>query len=302
MAHFSNLFQGISIVVPVLNERENLRPLIRRIDRVLGAVMPYEVIVVDDHSDDGSVQEIENLSRYFPVSVFRKQGEAGKAQSLREGFAYCQYNVLAFIDADLQYPPEALLEMYQRLYVDDADVVVTERLQWKENSLSRRLLSAIYRHIFTRFLFQLPYDTQSGLKMFRRSLLPIAEMPTPAWHFDIPFLWHALRLGKRIISHPITFSGRVSGVTKVRTFSTGWGLLTGAVRLRWGSQAMFPLVKADLPRYWRVSGNVLGTDIWRYLHLRIKEYLIWGFSLQTAVLQIIVLRIPSFQFFLKICK
>src|SRR5712692_9217279 len=101
--------EGLSIVIPTLNERGNIEPLSARItDALQPSGIRYELIFVDDHSTDGTRDEITALPSEHRWQLFMKAGDKGKAQSLIEGFARARYDLLAMIDADLQYPPEAL--------------------------------------------------------------------------------------------------------------------------------------------------------------------------------------------------
>ncbi|PIS15708.1 dolichol monophosphate mannose synthase, partial [Candidatus Roizmanbacteria bacterium CG09_land_8_20_14_0_10_41_9] len=105
---------GISVVVPTLNEKSNLKPLIERIGGSLKiAGFDYEIIIVDDHSTDSSNLVIQSLTKKFPIRFYTKRGLKGKAQSLIEGFSYAKYPLIAMIDADLQYPPEAIPKMIE---------------------------------------------------------------------------------------------------------------------------------------------------------------------------------------------
>src|SRR5947199_16115 len=103
--------QLVSIVVPVYNERGNIELLHNAlIDTMSRANIAFELIYIDDNSQDGTYEKLVNItsaSTEGNILVFRKQGKKGKAYSLLEGYAYAQGNVLAMIDADLQYPPSA---------------------------------------------------------------------------------------------------------------------------------------------------------------------------------------------------
>ena len=102
----------LSIIVPTLNEEGNIETLLSRIDASLrSAGIDYEVVFVDDHSTDNTVAVIERCSDRYPIQLQFKRGHRGKAYSLLEGFSYAQHQLLAIIDADLQYPPEALPEI-----------------------------------------------------------------------------------------------------------------------------------------------------------------------------------------------
>lgn len=221
---------GLSVVVPVLNEHGNLASLIKRIHATLDGLTPYEIIGIDDHSNDGSWETLQRLTAEYPLQVWRKQGQRGKAESLRQGFSHCQYDAIAFIDADQQYPPEALAPMWQKLR--QADVVVANRVTWADSSPVRRFLSGVFHYLTSHWLLGLPYDVQSGLKMFRADLLAQGQAPSQGWNFDAPFLWQVSQLGKRIVSEPITFHPRQAGQSKVNVLKTGLSLLFHTLLLR----------------------------------------------------------------------
>ena len=108
--------QAISVVVPTLNEAENVEALIQRIDATLGQnQIGYEIIVIDDRSTDGTRDVLEALSAAYPVSVYLKQGTPGKAQSLLEGVEHARHDTICIIDADLQYPPEKIPDLLARI-------------------------------------------------------------------------------------------------------------------------------------------------------------------------------------------
>src|SRR3989304_9190201 len=99
----------VSIIVPVYNEKENVKELIDRLKTSLFKTNhPYEIIFIDDNSTDGTYEYISGLQKYGQIVVERKQGTCGKAFSLSQGFKLAKGGILGMIDGDLQYPPEAL--------------------------------------------------------------------------------------------------------------------------------------------------------------------------------------------------
>src|SRR5260221_9881997 len=106
----------LSIVIPVWNEEKNILSLVERIDSTLSEKdIPYEIIFIDDNSKDKTAEIIYSLAKKYPITYQRKIGKKGKSYSLVEGFALASYDILAMIDADLQYPPEALPQMVQKI-------------------------------------------------------------------------------------------------------------------------------------------------------------------------------------------
>ena len=86
-------------MVPIYNEEGNLEELVQRIGKNLERYK-YEIVVVDDHSTDGSVSLLEKLASQYPIRIHTKEGHRGKAYSLLEGFSVAQYGVIAMIDGD----------------------------------------------------------------------------------------------------------------------------------------------------------------------------------------------------------
>src|SRR3989344_1287876 len=106
----------VSVVIPTLNEEGNIRSLIERLDRVfLLNRISYELIFIDDHSSDATREIIRKLAATHPVCCYLKKGLRGKAFSLLEGFQRAQGELIAIIDADLQYPPEAIPQMVRAI-------------------------------------------------------------------------------------------------------------------------------------------------------------------------------------------
>src|SRR5262245_15129291 len=110
----------VSVVIPALNEQESVEELTKRISDALQDCT-FELIFVDDHSTDKTVQTIQELASKYPVRVEIKEGQGGKAYSLVQGFKHAKYDIVAMIDADLQYPPEELRPMIEKVVKKEAD-------------------------------------------------------------------------------------------------------------------------------------------------------------------------------------
>ncbi len=222
----------VSVIIPAWNEQDSLPLLIKRLVQVLKpATSAFEILVVDDFSTDKTASLVKKMSRQYPVTLLTKQGARGKAQSLLQGFAEAQYEVLAMIDADLQYPPEALPEMLKLLDENQADVVVADRI-YQDVSPSRKFISHAYRTIFGHWLHGLPVDVQSGLKVFRQEITQRISLQPTQWTFDLEFLLKAINAGYQVTSVPIHFYPRLKGESKVKVVQTMWEIGSSAVKLK----------------------------------------------------------------------
>jgi dolichol-phosphate mannosyltransferase len=171
---------ALSLVIPTYNEGKNIEPLIARLGVLLDEALPgdYELIVVDDDSPDLTWKTALALTTTYPqLRVMRRQGERGLSSAVIRGWQVAQGQILAVIDADLQHPPEVLLELLAAL-AQGADLAVASRhvsgggvSEW---SLVRRMLS---RGAQTVGLLLLPQvvgrvsDPMSGYFMVRRGAI-----------------------------------------------------------------------------------------------------------------------------------
>jgi len=114
----------LSVVIPVYNERQWIRELLRR---VLAVPIPKEVIIVDDCSTDGTRDVLRELESQT-VRVLHQPQNRGKGAALRLGFRYATGDVVVVQDADLEYDPAEYPRLIQPIIDNRADVVVTTRL------------------------------------------------------------------------------------------------------------------------------------------------------------------------------
>lgn len=222
--------KAISIIIPTWNEEKNVALLVKRLHRALSQhQISYELIFVDDHSTDRTIASLKILKRQYPIALYMKQGQKGKAQSLLEGFTKAKYSVIGMIDADLQYPPEAIPEMIAKL--GEADIVVAERKEFQAGIL-RRVISRAFLQIFGKTLHKLDVDVQSGLKVFKKDILKhIALYPTP-WTFDMDFLVKARLAGYTLASVPISFHARHGGRAKINLLRASYEIGMRAIKLK----------------------------------------------------------------------
>jgi dolichol-phosphate mannosyltransferase len=125
----TNLFRPkLALVIPTLNEAGNIRVLISRIHSALQVVpVDYEILVVDDNSQDGTAEVVMEQASLDPrVRLFVRKGNRGLAGAVIHGWAQSDADLLGVIDADLQHPPEVLPSLLQPV-LDGADIAIASR-------------------------------------------------------------------------------------------------------------------------------------------------------------------------------
>jgi len=223
----------IQIIVPVLNEQDSVEELVYRINNALSSKkINYGIIFVDDNSTDNTLVKIRELQKFYPIIIHQKQGRRGKAFSILEGVKIATSDILAMIDGDLQYPPEALPQMYE--LAKNCGVVVANR--HKNNiSMLRRIGSNISSQFVGRLLLGINCDSQSGLKVFKKHIVQhISEKDVKPWAFDMPLLYTALELGEKIGTVEIDFLERAKGKSKVKFLKTAIEIVLTALKLKLG--------------------------------------------------------------------
>jgi len=210
------LFQDVvlSVIVPTYMEKESITELIDGIESSLER-LPFEVIVVDDSSPDGTAERAEDLNmRYGNIKVIKREGKLGLSSAVLDGFKKAGAEVLGVMDADLQHPPELLPEMYGKIS-DGYDLVVASRYveggKIEDLGLGRRIVS---RGATALAHFLLPgsrrvRDVVSGFFMLKRDVIEDVELKPVGYKI----LLEIVVRGKydSVAEVPYTFKPRRSG-------------------------------------------------------------------------------------------
>ena len=204
----------ISVIVPLLNEKESLPELIARIAAVMkDNGYSYEVIMVDDGSDDGSWDEILHQAEgNSAVHGIRFRRNYGKSAALYCGFEKAQGDVVFTMDADLQDFPEEIPEMYRMVKDEGWDIVSGWKQKRQDNALTKNLPSKLYNATARRITGIRLHDMNGGLKAYRKEVIKDIEV-YGEMHRYIPYL--AKNAGyTRITEKPTQHAKRKYGKSK----------------------------------------------------------------------------------------
>jgi glycosyltransferase involved in cell wall biosynthesis len=230
----------VSVVIPLVNERESLAELTERLHAVLGGVgLSYELLLVDDGSRDGSWEEIQRLHALDGrLKGIRLGRNYGKSPALNEGFKAASGKVVITMDADLQDDPAELPELYRMITEEKFDLVSG----WKKkrhDPLSKTIPTKLYNWATRKASGVHLHDFNCGLKAYRREVVKAIEV-YGEMHRYIPFIakkegFH--RIGEKVVTH----HPRKHGVTKFGfdRFINGFlDLLTITFVFRFGKKPM----------------------------------------------------------------
>ena len=206
------------MVIPTLHEAANIRTVIERIRCSLDPLeIPYELIVVDDDSRDGTDQLVRQMAASDCRVRFFSRDERGLGGAVIYGWQQSDAEVLGVIDADLQHPPELLPQLWKQVEAG-SDVVLAsryalkgERPQWNPaRHLLSRLAIAVTRPLQKRGLYV--RDPMSGFFLVRRSCIRSVTLQTEGFKILLEILVRADL--HSVAEVPFTFGRRRAGTSK----------------------------------------------------------------------------------------
>lgn len=209
---------NLSLVLPAYNEGQTISLVIERTDSVAKKTgLRYELLVVDDGSEDNTRMEIMGSARKNGhVRVAGYTTNLGKGFAIKTGFFRSLGDLIIFLDSDADIDPDRVVDFVDAL--KDADIVIASKRHPESRvdaCLSRRLLSCGF-NILVRLLVGLDIkDTQAGLKAVRRTALrrvfPLLSVKRYA--FDVELLAVSKLLGLKVVELPVNL--RLNGKFKL---------------------------------------------------------------------------------------
>jgi dolichyl-phosphate beta-glucosyltransferase len=206
----------LSVIIPAYNETQRILPYLERTTKYLAARgWPYEVLVVDDGSTDGTADLVEKFRIDEPaVRVIRLPRNAGKGCAVRTGMQEARGKLQLIADADGAAPIQELERLETRV-ADGADLAIGSRFLASHDgrfTVHARWHRSVFGHWFNLFVQQLGIagitDTQCGFKLFRdsvaRDLFSVARVN--GYGYDLELLYVAQRRGYRIDEVPINWT------------------------------------------------------------------------------------------------
>lgn len=166
---------GISVVIPVYNEQDSLRPLADELVPVLDALgQPYEIIFADDASTDKSLEVLKGLAEVYPtIRIVKLAQNSGQSAAFDAGFKLAKNEVIVTMDADLQYDAHDIPMLLEKL--GPYDVVCG----WRKNRLDpaiKLISTKIANFVRNKLSGENIKDTGCSLKAFKRSYLAQIKM------------------------------------------------------------------------------------------------------------------------------
>jgi len=238
--HDMNIAPDVSIVIPAYNESQHLPKSLEAIENHFNIRnLTREILVVDDGSQDDTVQIVSDLSNQITgLKVITNGRNRGKGFAVRRGMLEAIGNLILMSDADQSSPIEEMDKLLPPIQNGQTDIAIGSRAL--EESLIdihqpfyRERLGCFYNDLIQLFVLRGIKDTQCGFKLFRREVVRdvFPRMQLDGFAFDVEVLFVARKLGYRISEIPITW--RNDPDTRIKLFRHGSKMLADLFRIRW---------------------------------------------------------------------
>ncbi len=212
------------VIIPTYNEKENIEKIIRK---VFSLDKPFDILIVEDNSPDGTAGIVKNLIVEFPDRLFieERKGKLGLGTAYIHGFKWAlkrNYSYIFEMDADFSHNPEDLLRLYDACANKGADVAIGSRYINGVNVVNwpmGRVLMSYFASIYVRLITGLKImDTTAGFKCYRRQVLQSIDLDKirfMGYAFQIEMKFTAVKLGFNVVEVPIIFTDRTEGTSKM---------------------------------------------------------------------------------------
>jgi len=198
----------LSVLIPVYNEKNTIREIIKRVQATKRAT---EIVIVDDGSQDGTRDILAELDGKGGVRVILHEKNGGKGAALRTAIQSATGDVMLIQDADLEYDPREYPGLLKPIEENLADVVYGSRflgaphraiLFW--NMLANKMLTLMTNILYNNILT----DMETGYKVFRREVVADMHLRANRFDFEPEFTAKILKRKVRVYEVPISFNPR----------------------------------------------------------------------------------------------
>lgn len=208
----------LSVVVPTFREAANIPILAERVFGALAAAnIQGELILVDDDSRDGTDRAVAELEKRFPVKLITRVGERGLSSAVLRGFTEARGRVLLVMDADLQHPPDRVVEVSRPIREGTADFALGSRYVAGAEMVNWRFYRKLNSLVATWLALPLTgvRDPMSGFFSLRRETWQAAADRMNPIGYKIALELLVKCRCRNVVEVPITFGDRVHGESKL---------------------------------------------------------------------------------------
>lgn len=228
------------VIIPTYNELGNIEKMIRK---VMSLTTPFDLLIIDDGSPDGTAQKVKALQLEFPnrLHLIERKGKLGLGTAYIEGFHYAlerEYQLIYEMDCDFSHNPDDLLRL-RNTCLQGADMSVGSRyvkgggfVNWPTDRILISRGASIYVNCITGINIA---DPTAGFVCYKRRVLTemdLKQIRFVGYAFQIEMKFAVKKLGFHIQEIPIIFTERVEGVSKMNRNIVQEGIF-GVIKIQW---------------------------------------------------------------------
>jgi len=211
------------VIIPTYNEKENIERMVRK---VFSLATPFELLIIEDNSPDGTGRIVKKLQNEFPekLHMIEREGKLGLGTAYITGFRWAiknKYDYIFEMDCDFSHNPDDLEKLY-RACVNGADLAIGSRyisginvVNWPLGRVLMSYFASIYVRIVTGMRIK---DTTAGFKCYSRKVLETIDLDNiklKGYGFQIEMKFTAHKFKFKIVEVPIVFIDREEGTSKM---------------------------------------------------------------------------------------
>jgi len=224
------------VIIPTYKEKENIEAIIKEISSL---EIPFDILVIDDNSPDGTKDIVKNLLPSLPnLHLIERSAKLGLGTAYIAGFKWALEKGFSYIfemDGDFSHDPRDLVRLYKACSEEGADLAIGSRyisgvnvVNWPLSRVLMSYIASIYVRIITGMRIM---DTTAGFKCYRKKVLEnikLDSIKSVGYGFQIEMKFTTWKHGYKIVEVPIIFTDRKLGASKMSggIFSEAlWGVL-----------------------------------------------------------------------------
>ena len=212
------------IIIPTYQESENISDIIETIFRL---ELPFEVLIVDDNSSDGTAEIVKTKQEIYPetLHLMQRPKKMGLGTAYIDGFKYAlekDYDYIYEMDADFSHDPEDLIRLYVACKKEGYDLAIGSRYVKGVNVVNwpmGRILMSYCASIYVRLITGIPiFDTTAGFKCYHKSVLKTIDLEGLrflGYAFQIEMKFNTWKCGFKIKEVDVVFTDRRKGTSKM---------------------------------------------------------------------------------------
>ena len=205
----------LSVIIPCYNEKNTIQEILNRIDKSLknNEFLKYEILIVDDFSNDGTKEILKNLSNNGKIQTYFHDANLGKGAAIQTALKYITGDIIIIQDADLEYDPFDYNKLLVPFFETNADIVYGSRFLGggkyvRIHFFWHYLANKILTFLCNLFINLNLTDMETGYKVFKTSALKSIKLEEKTFSFEPEVTIKLSKKKYKFFEVPISYNGR----------------------------------------------------------------------------------------------